>query len=73
MDNETKLQDYFLDQAIEERRNITIFMVNGYQMRGFVLAYDSSVIVISSEGKQMLLYKNAISTIVPERPITLLT
>lgn len=42
--------------------------MNGFQMRGYVTGFDAFTVVLSSDGKQMVIYKHAISTIVPERP-----
>ena len=50
---------------------MTVFLVNGFQMRGVVTGFDSFVVMLESDGKQQMLYKHAISTIVPLRPISL--
>ena len=65
------LQDIFLTQARRERRNVTMFLMNGFQMRGCITGFDAFTVVLSSDGKQQIIYKHAISTIVPERPIPL--
>ena len=65
------LQDLFLLSARRERVSVTVFLVNGFQMRGVVTGFDSFVVVLESDGKQQMLYKHAISTIVPLRPISL--
>ena len=65
------LQDLFLLSARRERVSVTVFLVNGFQMRGIVTGFDSFVVVLESDGKQQMLYKHAISTIVPLRPISL--
>ncbi|MCI8303224.1 MAG: RNA chaperone Hfq [Lawsonibacter sp.] len=65
------LQDIFLTQARRERRNVTMFLMNGFQMRGYVSGFDAFTVVLVSDGKQQIIYKHAISTIVPERPIPL--
>ena len=65
------LQDLFLHSARRERVSMTVFLVNGFQMRGVVTGFDSFVVVLESDGKQQMLYKHAISTIVPLRPISL--
>ena len=64
-------QDQFLNQARRERTPLTVFLMNGFQMRGYVTGFDAFTVVLSSDGKQMVIYKHAISTIVPERPIPL--
>ena len=71
MQKTNNLQEVFLTQARRERRCVTVFLMNGYQMRGYVTGFDTFTVVLSSEGKQMVVYKHAISTIVPERPVPL--
>ena len=65
------LQDLFLLSVRRERVSVTVFLVNGFQMRGVVTGFDSFVVMLESDGKQQMLYKHAISTIVPLRPISL--
>lgn len=63
------LQDFFLNQARKERVGVTIFLVNGYQIKGYVQGFDNYTIILESEGKQQLIYKHAISTIIPDTEI----
>ena len=65
------LQDVFLNRARIERVPVTLFLMNGFQLRGVLRAFDSYTVVIDSDGKQQLIYKHAISTIAPVRPIAL--
>ena len=67
------LQDIFLTQARRERRGVTMFLMNGFQMRGYVTGFDAFTVVLSTDGKQQVVYKHAISTIVPEHPVSLVT
>lgn len=62
-------QDYFLNQARVQRIPLTIFLMNGVQMKGRVVCFDSFVVVFDSDGKQQVVYKHAISTIIPATPI----
>ena len=71
MPNTNNLQEIFLTQARRERRPVTMFLMNGFQMRGFITGFDAFTVVLTSDGKQQIIYKHAISTIVPERPISL--
>ena len=71
MQKTNNLQDIFLTQARRERRLVTMFLMNGFQMRGYVTVFDAFTVVLTSDGKQQIVYKHAISTIVPERPIPL--
>lgn len=66
------LQDVFLNQARKERIGVTIFLTNGYQFKGIVKGFDSYIVILECDGKQNLVYKHAISTIVPSRPISIL-
>ena len=64
------LQDVFLNQARKEKILLTFIMINGYQFKGMVSGFDNYTVIIDFEGKQSLVYKHAISTIIPSRPIT---
>ena len=71
MTKTNNLQDIFLTQARRERRSVTMFLMNGFQMRGCITGFDAFTVVLNSDGKQQIIYKHAISTIVPERPVPL--
>ena len=64
------LQDVFLNQARQSTQQLTVFLMNGFQLKGVVTGFDSFTVVLDSEGKQQLIYKHAISTIIPSRPIS---
>lgn len=64
------LQDIFLNQARKTSLNVTVFLMNGFQLRGIVTGFDSFTVVLDSDGKQQLIYKHAISTIVPAKPVS---
>ncbi|MDR2529953.1 MAG: RNA chaperone Hfq [Oscillospiraceae bacterium] len=65
------LQDYFLNTLRGQRIPVTAFLVNGFQLRGTVIAFDKYTVVLDSDGKQQLIYKHAISTLIPIRSIPL--
>ena len=69
--NSNTLQEIFLTQARRDRRRVTMFLMNGFQMRGYITGFDAFTVVLTSDGKQQIIYKHAISTIVPERPVPL--
>ncbi len=71
MQKTQNLQDLFLNQARRERSQITMFLMNGFQLHGIVRGFDSFTVVLESDGKQQLIYKHAISTVVPPRPVPL--
>ena len=62
-------QDQFLNQARRERTPLTVFLMNGFQMRGVITGFDSFVVVLTTDGKQQIIYKHAISTVIPQRKL----
>ncbi len=67
------LQDTFLNQARKENMLTTVFLVNGYQIKGVVRSFDNFTLLLEVEGKQQLVYKHAVSTIIPVRNVNLRT
>ncbi|MGI6363469.1 MAG: RNA chaperone Hfq [Bacillota bacterium] len=65
------LQDVFLNQIRKDGNPVTIFLLNGFQLKGFVRGFDNFTVVLDSDNKQQLIYKHAISTISPLRPVNL--
>lgn len=65
------LQDVFLNKARKENIGITVFLVNGYQIKGLVKGFDNYTLILESEDKQQLIYKHAISTIIPNMQLDL--
>lgn len=63
------LQDAFLNQIRKEGIQTTVYLMNGFQLKGTVKGFDNFTVVLESDGKQMLIYKHAVSTITPSRPI----
>ncbi len=63
------LQDTFLNQARKENIPSTVYLVNGFQIRGLIRGFDNFTVALESEGKQMLVYKHAIP---PSRLLVLL-
>lgn len=66
------LQDTFLNQARKERIPVTTYLVNGFQCKGIVKGFDNYVVIFDCQGQQQLVYKHAISTIAPARPVSIL-
>ena len=64
------LQDLFLNQARKENVGVVIHLVNGFQLKGNVKGFDSFTVILESMGKQQMIYKHAISTITPSRPLS---
>ena len=65
------LQDLFLTRARRDRVPVTLFLMNGFQLRGVLTGFDAFVVVLDSEGRQQVIYKHAITTIAPIRPVDL--
>lgn len=66
------LQDVFLNKARRNNIGITVYLINGYQIRGIVKGFDNYTIIMEGDNKQQLIYKHAISTIIPNSPMDLL-
>ena len=64
-------QDQFLAAARREKCIVTLFLMNGFQLKGIVRGFDSFVVLVESEGKQQMIFKHAISTVVPPKPLEL--
>jgi host factor-I protein len=69
MQKTQNLQDCFLNQLRKDKAVVTMFLMNGFQLHGVVKGFDGFTVILDSEGKQQLIYKHAISTVVPPRPI----
>jgi len=73
MANNLKLQDVFLNQARKDHIGVTIYLTNGFQFRGTVKGFDSFIVILESEGKQQMVYKHAISTVIPAKPLNIMS
>lgn len=67
--SQLNLQDAFLNQVRKEKTPVTIFLVNGFQIKGVVKGFDNFTVIVEMEQKQQLVYKHAISTVAPLKPI----
>ncbi|MCR4418809.1 MAG: RNA chaperone Hfq [Clostridia bacterium] len=65
------LQDWYLNQLRKENVPVTIYLVNGFQLKGVIRAFDNFTVVVDVEGRQQMVYKHAISTVMPQRPLNL--
>ncbi len=72
MKNTINLQDIFLNQVRKEHIAVTIYLTNGFQLKGMVKGFDNFTVVLDSDGKQQLVYKHAISTISPMKVVNLI-
>lgn len=71
MQIKANLQDIFLLRAKRDKVPVTMFLMNGFQMRGAITGFDAFVVILDSEGRQQVIYKHAISTIAPFRNVDL--
>ena len=69
MSDMQNLQDAILNEVRRERIPLTLFLMNGFQLRGIITGFDSCVVVLVSDGKQQMIYKHAISTLAPMKPL----
>ena len=69
MSEAINLQEAILKEVRRERVPVTLFLMNGFQLRGIITGYDSFVVVMVSDGKQQMIYKHAISTLAPMKPL----
>ncbi len=65
MSDTITLQDAILNEVRKERIPVTLFLMNGFQLRGIITGYDNFVVVLVTDGKQQMIYKHAISTLAP--------
>jgi host factor-I protein len=63
------LQDVFLNQARKNKVSVIIHLINGFQLNGYVKGFDNFTIILDSVGKQIMVYKHAVSTITPAKPV----
>ncbi|MGM0839149.1 MAG: RNA chaperone Hfq [Bacillota bacterium] len=69
MKQSINIQDQFLNQLRKENSLCTVFLLNGFQIRGQVKGFDNFTVLFECEGKQQLVYKHAISTFAPQRNV----
>ena len=71
MTEASALQESILKEVRRDKVPVTLFLMNGFQLRGVITGFDSFVVVLVSDGKQQMIYKHAISTISPACPVRL--
>ena len=69
MSDTINLQDAILKEVRRDKIPVTLFLMNGFQLRGIITGFDSFVVVLVSEGRQQMIYKHAISTLAPMKPL----
>jgi len=63
------LQDAFLNQVRKEKTTITVFLINGFQIKGLVKGFDNYIMILEGDNKQHMIYKHAVSTIIPSKNV----
>ena len=69
MSDAMNLQDAILKECRREKAPVTLFLMNGFQLRGIITGFDSFVVVLVSDGRQQMIFKHAISTLAPMKPL----
>lgn len=64
------IQDSYLNELRKTRGSVTVFLTNGFQLRGIVKAFDNYTVLLDTEGKEQLIYKHAISTFAPLKNVS---
>lgn len=65
------IQDQYLNTLRKEKIALTVFLTNGFQLRGQIKSFDNFTVLLDSDGKEQLIYKHAISTFVPVKNVNL--
>ena len=71
--NSKETKRFINNHARKEKIPITVFLTNGFQFKGMVKGFDSYTVIVESDGKQELIFKHAISTIVPAKAVNITT
>ena len=69
MSEATALQDAILNEVRRDHVPVTLFLMNGFQLRGVITGFDRFVVVLVTDGRQQMIYKHAISTLAPVKPL----
>ena len=71
MNKVMNLQEQILNQLRKDKTIVTVFLTNGFQFKGLIRGFDNFVVLVESDGKQQIIYKHAISTLVPSKNVIL--
>lgn len=70
-DKKQNLQDTFLNNVRKQKIPVTVFLVNGVKLQGIVSWFDNFCVLLKRDGHAQLVYKHAISTVMPQQPVEL--
>lgn len=65
------LQEQLLNQLRKDKTMVTVFLTNGFQFKGLIKGFDNFIVLVETDGKQQIIYKHAISTLVPSKNVIL--
>ncbi len=71
MEKGQNLQDVFLNAVRKEKVPVTVFLVNGVKLQGIITWFDNFCVLLRRDGHSQLVYKHAISTVMPSAPVQL--
>ena len=71
MDKKMNLQETLLNQLRKDKTVVTVFLTNGFQLKGLIRGFDNFIVLVETDDKQQIIYKHAISTIIPAANIML--
>ena len=71
MSKTQNLQDQILNGLRRDRQLVTVFLMNGFQMKGTVTGFDDFTVILETDEKQQMIYKHAISTLIPHKSVSL--
>ncbi|MEM7183342.1 MAG: RNA chaperone Hfq [Spirochaetota bacterium] len=71
MSGKNNIQDHILNSARKDRIDLTVYLLNGVPLKGKVISFDNFTFILEHDGKQQLVYKHAVSTIIPSKSIKL--
>lgn len=71
MNKQINLQDTFLNQVRKDKISLVVYLTNGFQQKGIIKGFDNFIVILETEGKMQMVYKHAISTIIPSKEISL--
>ncbi|TLS37415.1 RNA chaperone Hfq [Pseudalkalibacillus caeni] len=71
MKQQINIQDQFLNTLRRDNVYVTVYLLNGFQLKGLIKGFDNFTVTLETDGKQQLIYKHAISTFAPQRAVEL--
>ncbi|MCM3738967.1 RNA chaperone Hfq [Oceanobacillus luteolus] len=71
MAQNVNIQEQYLNQLRKNHVSVTVFLTNGFQLRGIIKAFDNFTVLLETDGKQQLIFKHAISTFAPVKNVSL--